>query len=54
MPDHEPSPTPTIVRINPVLDFTEDTAFVAVKIPVATGSSVYEHLAVITSNREHF
>jgi hypothetical protein len=42
------------VRICPVLDFTEDAAFVAVKIPAEAGSILSERLAVITSNRKLF
>lgn len=52
MPYHSPSPTQPIIKINPVLDFTEDTAFVAVKMPGSAGPTACEHLAVITSNRE--
>ena len=56
MPYHSPSPLPTepIIKINPVLDFIGDTAFVAVKMPGDAGSFSREHLAVITSKRELF
>jgi hypothetical protein len=56
MPYHSPSPTQPIIKICPVLDFTEDTAFVAVKMPGSADQSAYTHerLAVITSNREQY
>jgi hypothetical protein len=47
------SPFATLVsRIDPVLDFTADTAFVAVQIPLAADESVHDQVAVVTSNRE--
>ena len=41
-----------VFRINPALDFTADTAFVAVKIPIITGQTIYDQVVVVTSNRE--
>ena len=41
-----------VFRIDPVLDFTDNTAFVAVKIPVGDNQKICDQVAVITSNRE--
>lgn len=47
------NPFPTkVFRIDPVLDFTDDTAFVAVKIPVRADEAIDDQVAVVTSNRE--
>ena len=41
-----------VFRIDPLLDFTADTAFVAVKILVVSGQTVCDQVAVVASNRE--
>jgi len=43
------SPAHPIRRINPMLDFTEDTAFVGIAIPQETGKTCVDQAAVVTS-----
>ncbi len=44
------SPAQPFQRINPVLDFTEDTAFVGVNIPQETGKNFTGQAAVVTGD----
>ncbi len=54
MSNYAPAPADRVFRINPALDFTDDTAYVAVKIPVVTGDELRDQVAVITSRRQLF
>ncbi len=54
MTNYSVSLAPHVSRINPVLDFSENTAFVAVKIPLQTRSReiIQDQVLIVTSNRE--
>ncbi len=43
------SPARSMVRIHPALDFTEDTAFIGVGLPPATGNTFSSQAIVMTS-----